>query len=261
MTTPEKLKRTIRALEDRQRRKLLVQLGVVPFIKATPVATDSRKLNPIPISARDAELMHWLKDVLAAPADVLATRFFARNLQSGSLNKNPLSAATKRLNELASAGYLLATSIAPSPSHEPGGRVYSNGKATARSVGGELVSPGPKQMHGHLQTLRSVELVRQRLVVEGRRQVGLELRRGELLVREAQAGNPVPSAVVVVDDGRTIAVQYLSTDFTAARAQKQAAYFTERYDEVCWTANSAATKARLLRTVSGASCEVLPAAP
>lgn len=249
----ERPERSAARLEREQRRSFLKGIGV--FVERyEPV--DHRTLKPIPLTARDAEVIHWLKVTTAAPVDVLAARFFARNPQNGAINSNPVRAATRRLDELARAGYLHASSVPPSTSREIGGRVYALGSAGASMVGVALKGITPKRMHHHLQTLRTVEVVRQELLREGKRIVGLELERGEMSSRERNSGRHVPDAIVAVDDGSTIAVEYVSTDYTDEMIRSKGAYFSERYSQVRWSANSTTTRARVLR-VTREPCDVI----
>jgi hypothetical protein len=249
----ERPERTKARLEREQRRSFLKAAGA--FVERyEPV--DHRKLKPLPLTPRDVEVMHWLKVTTAAPVDVLASYFFATNPQTGAINSNPVRAATRRLNELARAGYLHASSVAPSTSRESGGRVYALGSAGAAAVGVGLKGITPKRIHHHMQTLRTVEIVRQELLREGKRVVGLELERGEMSSRERNSGRHVPDAIVTVDDGSTIAVEYVSTDYTDEMIRSKGAYFTERYSQLRWSANSTATRARVLR-VTREPCEVI----
>ncbi len=249
----ERPERVQARLEREQRRAFLKGIGCF-FERYEPV--DHRKLKPIPITARDAEVMHFLKTTTAAPVDVLAARFFAKNPQNGAVNSNPVRAAQRRLDELARAGYLHASSVPPSTSKENGGRVYALGSAGAAAVGVPLKGITPKRIHHHLQTLRTVEIIRKELEREGKRIAGLELERGEMSSRERNSGRHVPDAIVTVDDGSTIAVEYVSTDYTDEMVRTKGAYFSERYGQVRWSANSLATRARVLR-VTREPCDVI----
>ena len=244
--------RSLARLEREQRRSFLKGVGFVEGY----YRGDTRKVKSIPLTARDAAVMSFLKDNTAAPVDVLASRFFAVNPQSGKVNANPVRAATRRLDELARAGYLVAASIPPSPSREPGGRVYLLGRAGAAALGVPLRGVTPKRMHHHLQTLRHVEVIRKELEGQGRRIAALELERGEMSSRERNAGRHVPDAIITVDDGSTIAVEYVSTNYTDEMIREKGAYFNERYGEVRWSANSIATRARVLR-VAREPCDII----
>lgn len=244
------------ALEREERRKRLAAIGFVEGYQPR----DRRTLKPIPITERDVAVVFFLGSVHLAPVDVLADRFFAKNPQTGKPNANPQRAAIRRLDELAKAGYLHQGSIAPSPSKEPGGRVYMLGAAGAAAVGVPLTGVTAKRVHHHIQTLRAVEVVRVQLEAEGRSISGLELERGEMASQERNRGRHVPDAIVTVDDGSTVAVEYVSTDYTDRMIAEKGGYFAERYSRIQWAANSAATQRRVVRLTS-ADCPVIAPSP
>jgi hypothetical protein len=111
-------------------------------------------------------------------------------------------------------------------------------------------------MHHHIQTLRTVELVRRELEAKGRTIVELELERGEMASHERNLGRHVPDAIVSVDDGSVIAVEYVSTDYSDRVIAEKGSYFAERYSQVRWAANSPATQRRVERMTSQ-SCAVI----
>ena len=77
-------------------------------------------------------------------------------------------------------------------------------------------------MHHHVQTLRHVELIREELAAQGKRIAKFELERGERASSERCAGNHIPDAILTLDDGATIAVEYVSTnDSDEARDEGQ----------------------------------------
>lgn len=246
---PERLERA--ALERERRLTGLAGIFVEGF-----QPRDRRELNPIPLTERDVAVVFFLSAVNAAPVDVLAARFFATNPQSGKRNTNPERAAVRRLDELARAGYLHAASIAPSSSKEPGGRVYMLGATGAAAVGVRLTGVTPKRMHHHIQTLRTVEQLRQELEAGGRSIAKLELERGEMASHERNLGRHVPDAIVTVDDGSTVAVEYVSTDYSDKMIAEKGTYFVERYSQVRWSANSVATQTRVKR-VMNQGCSII----
>lgn len=217
---------------------------------------DTRPVKPISLSERDVRVLNFIAGVHVAPVDVLAKRFFATHAQSGRKNTNPERACVRRLDELARAGYLVAATVADSPSKERGGRVYALGRAGGAALGEPLRGVTPKRMHHHVQTLRHVEVIRDELAAEGRAVVKLELERGEGASRERCAGRHVPDAILTLDDGSTVAIEYVSTNYTDDMVREKGAYFAERYGSVRWSANSPATRARVLR-VAREPCDVI----
>jgi len=240
-------------LEREERTRMLKAAGV---FRESYHRSDTRPHVPIPLSERDVVVMNWLKANTVAPVDVLASQFFAKNPKNGRVNTNPERAAIRRLDELARAGYLIVATVAPSASRENGGRVYALGRAGGEAMGVPLQSVTPKRMHHHLQTLRHVEVIRKELENDGKRIASVEHERGEMASRERNAGRHVPDAIITVDDGSTIAVEYVSTDYTDEMVRSKGAYFTERYGQVRWSANSVATRARVLR-VTREPCDVI----
>lgn len=249
---PEMPERLERAQIERERRR--IGLSGIFFEGFQP--RDTRELNAVPLTERDVAVVFFLGSVNVAPVDVLAARFFATNPQTGKKNANPERAAIRRLDELARAGYLHAASIAPSSSKEPGGRVYMLGAPGAAAVGVRLTGVTPKRMHHHIQTLRTVDLLRQELEKNGRSIAKLELERGEMASHERNLGRHVPDAIVTVDDGSTVAVEYVSTDYSDKLIAEKSAYFVERYSQVRWSANSVSTQTRVVRMTRQA-CEVI----
>jgi hypothetical protein len=259
------LRRAQARLEREERTRMLKAAGV---FRESYNRSDTRPHVPTTLSERDVVVMNWLKANTVAPVDVLAAQFFAKNPKNGRTNSNPERAAIRRLDELARAGYLVVATVAPSASRENGGRVYALGRAGSEAMGVPLQSVAPKRMHHHLQTLRHVEVIRKELENEGRRITSVEHERGEMATRERNAGRHVPDAIITVDDGSTIAVEYVSTDYTDEMVRSKGAYFTERYGQVRWSANSEATRARVQRVTGegkgkggeqgeGAACEII----
>ena len=218
--------------------------------------SDTRPHVPIPLTERDVVVMNWLKTNTVAPVDVLASQFFAKNPQNGRTNSNPERAAIRRLDELARAGYLVVATVPPSASKENAGRVYFLGRAGAAAMGVPLQSVTPKRMHHHLQTLRHVEVIRKELENEGKRIASVEHERGEMASSERNAGRHVPDAIITVDDGSTIAVEYVSTNYSDEMVRSKGEHFTRHYDQVRWSANSATTRARVLR-MTNEPCDVI----
>jgi hypothetical protein len=220
-------------------------------------SVDRRVLLPIPITARDAVVMHFLKEATAAPVDVLASRFFARNDVTGATNENPIRAARRRLDELARAAYLFATSVPPSTTNEWGGRVYVLGAAGAKAVGVKTRGTAPKLLHNHLQTLRALEQVRLDSEGCGRSVAGFELRRGPLANEERLSGRLVPSGFLLLKDGNVVVVVYVSAHVGDAKLHLMHDCFGPRH-QVRWFSNSAATGARVA-AITGAPCDTVVA--
>lgn len=246
---PERLERV--QLERDERR---LRLSGVFYEGFQP--RDSRTLDRIPLTERDTAVIFFISSVTVAPVDVLAARFFATNPQTGKVNTKPEQAARSRLDKLVEAGWLHAGSIPPSSSKEPGGWVYVLGKESAVATNVRLSGVAGKRMHHHLQTLRTIDRLRQELEKSGRSIAKVELERGEMASHERNLGRHVPDAIVTVDDGSIVAIEYVSTDYSDKRIAEKSAYFAERYDQVRWSANSRATQTRVVRMTSQA-CDVI----
>lgn len=246
-----------RAMKRRELQEITRKLRAAGLYPETFVRGDRRTdLASITLRPRDLLVIEFIAKVHLAPVDVLAQQFFAENPKSGRKNTNPERACIRRLDELMRAGYLVAATIPESPSHERGGRTYSLGRLGGSLMREPLRGVTPSRQHHHLQTLRHVELIRAEFAAEGRSIVKLELERGERASSERCAGNHIPDAILTLDDGATIAVEYVSTNYSDATIEMKGSHFASAYSQVRWSANSVATRNRVLRVMREA-CDVI----
>ena len=253
---PERVQVEPRVQRRLERQQRIMELKAAGVYREVFFRSDTRSTKPIALTERDVRVLSFIASVHVAPVDVLAKRFFDAHPQTGKKNTNPERACVRRLDELARAGYLVGSTVADSPSKERGGRVYALGRAGGAALGEPLRGVTPKRMHHHVQTLRHVELIREELAAQGKTIAKLELERGERASSERCAGNHIPDAILTLDDGATIAVEYVSTNYSDETIAMKGNHFASAYSQVRWSANSVATRNRVLRIMRDA-CDVI----
>lgn len=255
MTTPTSSTGTTpatdaRAKKRRELRALKRQLIAAGIYSDNTLREDSRThLAEITLRPRDLVVIEFIAKVTLAPVDVLADQFFSEHPTSAAITTNPERACVRRLDDLMRAGYLVAATLPDSPAHERGGRTYSLGR-----LGGELMrvpldSVAHSRRHHHLQVLRHIELVRANLAAEARWLVDFER-----IVNERSRRRP--DATITTNDGAVIAVEYISSNNSDATIASKANHLASAYSDVRWSANTPATRARVMR-ITHCDCDVI----
>ena len=201
---------------------------------------------------RDSDLLAYVASSKEVDLGLLASMFFERDPQTGKPNKNPRAAALRRLAKLDRAGLLT--------SHQARVRVTARGAA---HVNGSVSEPCAVTMRAHHDgTLAAVEHYRRYLprdltfagvVLEG----GVRQQRMRGRGVAATKIGSLPDAVITLRNAagghRQVAFEYVSAKYTNSMIEGKLAGFRDRYDDVVFYADTAATAARVTR-VLGMEC-------
>ncbi len=71
-----------------------------------------------------------------------------------------------------------------------------------------------------------------------------------------RSGGGRPDAVLTTNDGAAIAVEYVSSNHTDMTIAKKANHLAATYNDVRWSANSPATRTRVMR-ITHSACDVI----
>jgi hypothetical protein len=231
--------------------------------------SDGRR-RPVTLTHRDLAVLKFIAEKRAVPLDLLATVFFRTDPITGDVNGDPLRACKRRVQVLATAGYIWPTSF-----HDGARRreVATLGPTSAGLTGtrpGRNRVPPNKRAH-HVRTLdalallaaqlpeRNCSVVRTRLEHDIRR----EKQRGRMTERGEKLGTFPDAAITVhiAERGRNdrtaeLAVEYVTSKYTDEDIRKKHEAFAVAYDGVAWFADRAATAARVQK-ITGVACTTL----
>ena len=221
--------------------------------------------SPIALTERDLTVLRYIAAHRAVPTEVLAPLFFGADPVTGTPNANPLRACTRRLQSLASAGFVWPTAF-----HD-GGRRREVVMLGPRAAGMTATRPGrnriaPRKRAHHVRTLDAIALIERGtranggLVLRTRLEADLRLeqKRGRFTKRGDQF-DPVPDAACTIEDsaGRAeVAVEYVTSKYTDEDIARKRDAFVDNYDRVMWFADCPRTAERVTK-ITGMPCTTL----
>lgn len=221
------------------------------------------------LTSRDLALLAFIAANRAVPSDLLAARFFASNPQTGQANSKPVRACERRLQLLASDGYVWLTSFHDGDDHRD---VAMLGPASCGITGkrpGRVRIPPRKRAH-HVRTLDALAQIERSIQKNGGRVVRTRLE-NDLLVEQlggrwtqrGDAFDACPDAACTIEIGegdqrRTfeVAIEYVTSKYASEDIIAKRDSFAGDYDHVFWCADRPRTAARV-RKLTGERCTVL----
>lgn len=221
--------------------------------------------SPILLTERDLAVLRYIAAHRAVPLDVLALLYFDVDPITGEPNTNPLRACKRRLQLLATGGFIWPTAF-----HD-GERKREVAMLGPAAAGITDTQPGrnriaPRRRAHHVRTLDAVALIQRDVRARGERVLRTRLepdlrleQQGGRFTRRGDELDPVPDAACTIDEGdraAEVAVEYVTSKYTDDDIARKRNAFADAYDRVMWFADRPRTAERV-RKITGMPCTIL----
>lgn len=221
--------------------------------------------SPVVLTERDLVVLRYIAAHRAVPLDVLALLFFDVDPITGEPNTNPLRACKRRLQSLASAGFVWPTAF-----HD-GERQRDVAMLGPAATGITATRPGrnriaPRKRAHHVRTLDAVALIHRDAWANGERvlrtRMEAELRleqQGGRFTKSGDELDAVPDAACAIEGGAAraeVAVEYVTSKYTDEDIARKRDAFGDNYDRVMWFADRPRTAERVWK-ITGMPCTIL----
>lgn len=235
-------------------------------LPSSPASPLHRAPRAVVLTTRDLAILRDVAALRAVPLDIVASKFFTFDAATGSRNDKPERACTRRLQILATAGYLWLTKMHDGDTRRSVAMLGPRAAGTTGVGPGRNRVPSNKRAH-HVRTLDAVAHVEEQVLARGGRVVRVrldhdlrrEVQHGRATVRGEKLGT-FPDAVCTAEaaDGAMfdVAVEYVTSKYTDADILEKSVAFAADYKRVAWFADRAATTARV-EMIAGAPCKTL----
>ena len=229
------------------------------------ISASARRRRPVTLTYRDLAVLRFVAANRAVQLDLLAAYFFGVDPVTGEENGNPARACERRVQVLASAGYLWLTTFDDGARQRP---VAMLGPEAAGVAG---VEPGrnriaPRKRAHHVRTLDALALVDRDARAAGGRVVRTRLesdlrreQQGGRFTQRADIFDECPDAACTVEVGGgavEIAVEYVTSKYTDKDIAAKRDGFRKNYGRVMWFADRPRTAERV-RKITGMPCTTL----